>query len=71
MKTIQYTIDSNDGSINYTNGTVDLALWANNGSGTYSYITNYKMEAGQYYYTLQYYDAQGKLVGSNTGRFNK
>ena len=71
VTTVQYTIDSSDGSINYTNGSVNLASWSNNGSGTYSYITSYKMTEGQYYYTLQYYDASGKLVGSNTGRFNK
>ena len=68
---IKYTIDSYDGSINYTNGTVNLTSWTENGVGSYSYITGYKMESGQYYYTLQYYSSSGKLLGSNTGRFNK
>ncbi len=68
---VQYTVDSSDGSVNYTNGTTDLANWTSNGNGVYSYITNYPMESGQYYYTLQYYSASGKLLGSNTGRFNK
>ena len=71
VTSVQYTIDSSDGSVNYTNGTVSLSSWSNNGSGTYSYITGYKMVSGQYYYTLQYYDSTGKLLGSNTGRFNK
>lgn len=68
---VQYTIDSDDGSVNYTNGTTNLSEWTLSASGTYSYITNYKLESGKYFYTLQYYSSSGKLLGSNTGRFNK
>ena len=71
VATVKYTIDSSDGSINYNNGSIALSSFTSTGVNSYSYVTNFITNPGQYYYTLQYYNASGKLLGSNTGRFNK
>ena len=68
---VDYTIYNLDGSEYFDSGSFTNLEWSDNGSGTLSYISKFKVDPGQYNYTLQYYNSQGKVVGSNTGRFNK
>lgn len=65
---VLYTIDSSDGKVNYFNGEF---AWPDGNPSAYTQPTSHIIESGQYSYTLQYYDETGKLLGSNTGRFNK
>ena len=66
---IAYSIDSQDGIINYENVSKDISGWTQTGN-TYSYKTGFIPESGTYHYTLQFYNGN-TLVGSASGYFTK
>jgi hypothetical protein len=66
---IVYSIDSDDGSINYENATKSLAQWTQLGNA-YSYTTSFVPDSGDYYCTLQFYNGS-MLIGSISGRYTK
>lgn len=66
---IVYSIDSQDGSVNFENADKALSEWTKVGS-SYSYTTSFAPEAGTYHYTLQFYNGSA-LVGSTSGYFTK
>lgn len=71
VKTILYSIDSDDGATHYEDRSVAIEDWTSSG-GNISYNTGFALESGaSYSYTIQYYDVSGKLLGTTSGYFSK
>ena len=71
VKTILYSIDSDNGATHYEGESVPVDSFGNSG-GTLYYTTPFAPASGNTYsYTIQYYDAGGALLGTTTGYFSK